>query len=401
MAHLPDAPLPPLPPLLGALSLEGELIRQKLAGSLITSIHENDVPAFAAVALDRLYGTLYASARHLQLCNDFHPVPHSWVCYQQGEISGVLLFRIESARAMVLTEMIMLSRTQADAFVRSVFARYPRVKTISFNAICPQFESLALPSQRYAFSENYILDLPADVDSYLASLGKSSRKTIKSYGKRLRKDHPDFEWQAISCAELSATEQKDLVLRLQQFKRDSMAARHKQAVIDDEETHRLLQLASECGLFGIATVDGEICGGSVSCRIGDNVVMLLSAADPSLEHYRLGLLVCYWSVCDCILRGAVQCHLLWGRYQYKSQLLAVPHELFRLTVYRSRMKMLCMPANVLLLASHKVGFGLRRWLLVDVQQRPDFLSRLIAYAVRRVREIKRRKMMMASQPADG
>ena len=115
MAHLPDAPLPPL---LHTLPLEAELIQQKLAGSLITSIHENDVPEFAAAALDRLYGSLYASVRHLQLCNEYSPVPHTWVCYQQGEISGVLLFRIESARALVLTAMIMLSQAQADAFVR-------------------------------------------------------------------------------------------------------------------------------------------------------------------------------------------------------------------------------------------------------------------------------------------
>ena len=398
MAHLPDAPLPPM---LGALPLEGELIRQKLAGSLITSFHESDVPAFAAAALDSLYGSLYASARHLQLCDDFHPVPHTWICYQQGEIGAVLLFRIESTRALVLTEMIMLFQAQADAFVRSVFARYPQLKTISFNAICPQFETLALPSQRYTFSENYILDLPVDAERYLASLGKSSRKTIKSYGNRLRKDHPDFAWQAISCAELSALEQQTLVLRLQQFKRDSMTARNKQAVINDEESRRLLQLAGECGLFGIAMINGEICGGSVSCRIGENYVMLLSAADPLLEHYRLGLLVCYWAVCDCIARGAKQCHLLWGRYQYKSQLQAVPHDLIRLTVYRSRWQMLLMPAKVMLLASRKLEFGLRQWLMYEVQQRPDFLSRLMASAVRRLREIKHRKLMMASQPIDG
>ena len=398
MAHLPDAPLPPM---LGALPLEGELIRQKLAGSFITSIHENDVPEFAAAALDRLHGSLYASVRHLQLCNDFHPVPHTWVCYHQGEISGVLLFRIESARALVLTEMIMLSQAQADAFVHSVFARYPKVKTISFNAISTQFDKLALPAQRYVFSENYILDLPPDRDTYRARLGKSSRKTIKGYGNRLQKDHPDFAWQALSCAELSVLEQQNLVQRLQQFKRDSMAARNKQAVIEDEESRRLLKLASECGLFGIARINGEICGGSVSCRIGDNYVMLLSAADPLLEQYRLGLLICYWSVCDCIARGALQCHLLWGRYQYKNQLLAVPHDLIRLTVYRSRWQMLLMPATVLRLVARKAWFGLRQWLLYEVQERPDSLSRLITYAVRRVRALKNRKFMMACQQADG
>lgn len=389
MAHLPDAPVPPL---LGALPLEGELIKQKIAGSLITAFHENDVPEFAIAALDRLHGSLFASVRHLQLCNDFYPLPHTWVCYQQGEITGVLLFRIEASRALVLTEMFMLSQVQAEAFARSVFARYPLLKTISFNAICPQFEALTFPAQSYVFSENYILDLPADAETYLASLGKSSRKTINGYGNRLRKDQADFSWEASCFAELPALTQQMLVHRLQQFKRDSMKARNKEAVIDAEESRRMVQLASECGLFGMAKINGELCGGSLSCRIGDNYVMLLSAADPLMEHYRLGLLICYWSVCDCIVRGASQCHLLWGRYQYKSQLLAKPHDLVRLTVYRSRWQMMFMPAIFLRMAVRKKWYRLRQWLLHEVQQRPDFSSRLITrvitFAVRRVRAYK-------------
>jgi hypothetical protein len=93
--------------------------------------------------------------------------------------------------------------------------------------------------------------------------------------------------------------------------------------------------------------------------------------------------------------------LLWGRYQYKNQLLAVPHDLIRLTVYRSRFQMLLMPATVLRMVARKSWFGLRQWLLYEVQQRPDSLSRLITYAVRRVRALRNRKFMMACQQADG
>lgn len=398
MAHLPDAPLPPL---LGGLSLEGELIKQKLADSLITAIHENDVPEFAVAALERLHGSLFATVRHLQLCNDYYPLPHTWVCYQQGEITGVLLFRIISSRVLVLTEMIMLSQSHAEAFARSVFARYPLLKTISFNAISAQFDALNFPSQSYVFSENYILNLPADAESYLASLGKSSRKTIHGYGNRLRKDHPDFSWEVSSFAELPVLTQQMLVHSLQQFKRDSMAARNKEAVIDVEETRRIMQLASECGLFGMAKINGQLCGGSLSCRIGDNYVMLLSAADPLMERYRLGLLICFWSMCDCIARGASQCHLLWGRYQYKSQLLAVPHDLIRLTVYRSHWQMLFKPATVARMSMQKKWLSLRRWLLHDVQQRPDLFSRLLSFVVLRARDVKRTRLLAPRRQADG
>jgi hypothetical protein len=170
---------------------------------------------------------------------------------------------------------------------------------------------------------------------------------VRGYRNRLLRDFPDFSWTAYNCDELTIEQQRQLVLTLQQFKRESMTARGKSPVIDTAETQHFLTMAAECGLFGIARVNGRICAGAFSCRIGDSYVMLLSASDPAMSVYRLGLLTCLWSVGDCIKRGGRQCHMLWGRYQYKQQLLAVPKILYRLTVYPSFTQMLLQPITVL------------------------------------------------------
>jgi hypothetical protein len=371
MAPLPDAPVTPS---IVVIAEDSDMPLQRNGGSIVTEIHEGSVPPSAAAALDRLYGSLYGSLRHLQLCGLHDASVNSWVCYQHGEVTAVLLFRIEQQKLLVLTEMVPLSRHQAEAFARALFSRHPQLNLIAFNALIAQFDVLDFPSQRYIFSENYILDLPASAESYLASLGKATRKTIKGYGNRLRKDFPDFSWRACEAQELSATLRQSLLNQLQLFKQASMAARHKQAATDAEETRRMLELAAECGLFGMATINGEIRAGSLACRIGDNYVMLVSAADPALEQYRLGLLVCYWSVCDCIARKARQCHLLWGRYQYKSQLLAVPYDLQRCLIYRSHSHMLLRPAIVFSMVAAKLHYRLRHWLLVALPQRRDCCS---------------------------
>ncbi len=388
MAHLPDAPVPSS---MASLRSDDALALPKVSGQFVTEIHEGSVPAFAATALDHLHGSLFASLRHLQLCEEFSAATCTWVCYQQGEICGVLLFRVESQRLLVLTEMVKLPHAQIEAFSHAVLARYPLVKTIVFNAVCVNAGGLIYPSLRYDFSENYILDLPDTAATYLASLGKATRKTIHYYGKRLRRDFPDQCWRAYEKDQLTPAAQRALVLQLQSFKRASMAARYKEAAIDATDTRRLLQLASECGLFGIATINGEIRAGSVACRIGEHYVMLLSAADPALENYRLGLLVCYWSVCDCIARQARQCHLLWGRYQYKSQLQAVPHALTRLILYRSYRAMLSMPAEVFKIVITGRLIGCHRWLLYDVHDKADCCSRLIAAIVNRKRGWRRKQ----------
>lgn len=360
---------------------------------MVSEIHLSQVPDFAAAALDRLHGSLYASVRQLELCGLQRNQTHTWVGSQQGEIVGVLLFRVEAQRIIVLTEMMLLSANQAEAFASAVFIRFPDASCIVFNAVSLSFSQRActFPSQRYVFSENYILDLPDSDAAYLAQLGKATRKTIKGYGNRLKKDCPDFAWHTCEASALSVVERQALVQQLQAYKRASMAARAKEAIIDEHETQRMLTLADECGLFGIATINGQVCAGALYCRIGAHYVMLLSAADPALERYRLGLLVCYWSVCDCITRHARQCHLLWGRYQYKSQLLAVPHALFHLVIYRSRWRMMAMPSMVLGEVLRGLIFRGRFWLLEDVNKRDTPMGRLLRWCM------QRRRLLLLSQ----
>ena len=389
MPHLPDAPVSSS---LSSLTAEGALAQQKNSGSIVTEFFEDGVPDFAIAALDRIHGSLYSSMRHLVLCGAHRPAPCAWVCYQQGEISSVLLFRIESASLLVLSEMVLLSAAQVNAFARSVFQRYRSVKQIRFHAVCLGSEALEFCSQRIDFSENYILDLPGTVTQYWSSLGKATRKTIKTYGNKLQRDFPDFSWRACRAEELPLTLQQSLVQQLQAFKQASMAARNKVAAVDAAETTRMLQLAAESGLFGIATINGETRAGSLACRIGDSYVMWLSAADPALEHYRLGLLVCYWSVCDCIAAGGRQSHLLWGRYQYKTQLGAVRHPMSQLCVNRSVWQFLRMPVQTLKMTFARQRFVWRSWLLYDVHESTDSLSRCIARAVRWVQANRKRRL---------
>ena len=323
-----------------------------LANDILSEIYKQSVPAFASTALDQLQGSLYASSRYLQLSDPDSIPPNTWVGYRGGEIVGVLLFRVNGKCASVLCEVVTLDSAQIDAFARSVFSNFPGVGHITFHAVSLSRPPCSLPSQFFPFSENYVLTLPASAEAYMSRLGKSTRHSVRGYRNRLLRDFPDFRWTSFTCDELTSEQQRQLVFTLQQFKYESMTARGKSPVIDNVETQHFLAMAAECGLFGIASVNGRICAGAFSCRIGNSYVMLLSASDPAMSAYRLGLLTCLWSVADCIDRGGQQCHMLWGRYQYKHQLLAVPKVLYHLTVYPSIAQMLRQPLTVLQTGLH-------------------------------------------------
>lgn len=350
------------------------------ASSVLSEFHEQSVPEFAAQALDRLYGSLYASFSHFCLSDTARPLPHTWVGYRHGEVVGVLLFRLRFDRALVLTEMVCLEQSVADAFSRAVFARFREVKTIHFNAISLSDRLTGWPLQHYAFSENYVIPLPKSIDQYLASIGKSTRKTLRGYGNRLQRDFPKFRWEVRAVGDMRAHELRSVIRQLHRFKRASMAARGKRADISRRETARLLILARHTGLIGLARIGDRVCGGSLACRIGDNYVMLLSAADPTLASYRLGILCCFWSVCDCIRAGGRECHLLWGRYHYKTQLLGEPRKLLRLTIYRSRLRMLLSPLLVISMSIAATRYRLRNWLLPHFTGQSSVLSRWFSRA---------------------
>lgn len=318
-----------------------------LGTDIVSEIYQQSVPAFASMALDRLQGSLYASSRYLQLSEPEKTTPNTWVGYRSGEIVGVLLFRIEGKRVIVLCEVVTLDSLQMDAFAVSVFSNFTGMRHIAFNAVSLSLPPTRLPAQLYPFSENYVLTLPSSTEAYLGMLGKSTRQSLRGYRNRLLRDFPDLSWTAYTCDDLCVEQQRQLVLILQQFKCESMTARGKSAAIDATETQHFLAIAAECGLFGVAKVNGRICAGAFSCRIGDSYVMLLSASDPAMSVYRLGLLTCLWSVSDCIQRGGRQCHMLWGRYQYKHQLLAEPKHLYRLIIYPSLTRMGMQPLTVL------------------------------------------------------
>lgn len=371
----------------GALSREQSNSHKEIA----SEIHEHSVPAFAAAALDRLHGSLYASFRYWQLSDTHQIKPHTWIAYRNGEIIGVLLFRVQCRSAVVLSEVIVLDQQQTDAFCCYVFRRFPQIRYITFNAVSVQSPPCSLPHQYFAFSENYVLTLPPTVDAYMAALGKSTRQSVRGYRNRLQRDFPDFSWTAVECDAMSTDQQRDLVLTLQRFKRESMAARGKSAAIDAAETSRFLAIGADCGLFGIGRIQGRVCAGSLSCRIGDTYVMLLSASDPALSAYRLGLLTCLWSVSDCISRNARECHLLWGRYQYKNQLLAVPNTLCRMIVYPSFSKKLMQPLIVLRMLGRSHYVRSMQWLREQLASKKHAGLRLLLHQLRLLKGMASRK----------
>jgi hypothetical protein len=344
------------------------------------TLYARTVPPFVAAALERLYQHLYASLTKFSL-DGVLANAGTYVVRQGEKEVALLLFRREQNRVEVLNEMIRLDAEDVQRFADSVFAAFEQVDVISFRAVQADISQLPYPYQRFNATENVVLTLPASEQEYFAGLGHATRKSIKYYTSKLKRSYPSFEFQTYDSKTATELQIRTII----HLNRARMAGKRKVSAIDDKELQRKLRLVRECGIVGVATIDGRICAGSISYRIGDNYFMDVSAHDNAYNDYRLGTLCCYLTICSCIARGGKECHLLWGNLEFKARFQGVQHNLDHLVVYRA-------PSAVLLNASiafKTVLTGMQRqarlWLLAH---REHPVLRLAVAVVNRWRSLK-------------
>lgn len=356
------------------------------------AIYPNHVPAFVDREMERIYQSIYSSAFFLRDEERAGGPVGTYVVRSQGQVTGILLFRIRERRIEVINEIIPLEAAEIERFAHHMFIRFGKADVIQFNAIRTAFSQLAFPSQRYPVSEDLVLAMPGSAQDYLASLGKSTRKTIKGYTNKLMRAFPSFRY------EVCPGEQADLgqVQEIISFNRARMAQKNKVSAVDQAEADRIMALTRQYGLVGVATIDGRVCAGAVTCRVGDHYFMLLSAHDPRYDSFRLGMLCCYLTVADCVERGGLECHFLWGRYPHKIMLGGVPRNLDKVLVYRSRAILLRNADGALKAAFQGRLLRTRMWLLYDAAQQDGLAARL---AVRGVDWLRRRRHRAAPVPA--
>ncbi|HEX2530946.1 MAG TPA: GNAT family N-acetyltransferase [Burkholderiaceae bacterium] len=293
------------------------------------------MPSFVQAEMDQLYQSLFSSLIQFAVYGAIDNA-NTYVVRENGRIVSLLLFRIENGKAHVINEVMRIDEAEIARFANFVFARFALVGVILFKAIDTNARRLLFPFQRVNHLEDIVLTLPRTVEEYMTSLGKATRKTIKGYMNKLRRDYPSFTYRIYRHDELDEYQIREII----RFNWARMAEKHKVSAYDEKETQRIIALAKACGLVGVATIDGHICGGAVSYRIGDNFFMSINAHDPLYDNYRLGTLCSFLIISECITQGGRECHLLWGRHEYKYRFLGVQRDLDNLAVYRSRMELL-------------------------------------------------------------
>ena len=262
--------------------------------------------------MESLYGSLYSSLPHLRLQGAIDTA-NTYVAWRDDALAALFLFRQLANKIIVLNEGMQLSAKDIDAFANYIFNQRPTVTSIHFHAVIPERLLYSRPSLILPCTEDIVIALPTREEAYMASLGKSTRKSMRQNLARLQRTLADFKFDVSRGHEVPDQVMRDII----GFNHARMASKQRSSALNTEVSDKLIALISKRGIVGMASVDGRLCGGTLACRIGDDLYSLVNAHDPAYNAFSLGSVCRHLMIVAAIKQLATRFHLLGGQYETK------------------------------------------------------------------------------------
>lgn len=366
------------------------------ADSITISCYDNEIPSFVATEIDRIYQHLGCSLSNFSVMKKLAGAS-TYVARRGAVIVTVLLYRRERDQVTVLSEFIRLDQAAVQLFANTMFSKFSAVRIVSFNKIHTEVGRMPYPYQSVNCTEDIVVTLPPTVKEYQDQLGKNMRRNIKRYSATLQQDFPSYRYQVYVEQQVSEADIRAII----KLNWSRMAGKKIVSRIDEEETLWIVRLVRQCGIVGVATIDGQVCGGAIGFRIGENYFMHVIAHDPIYNNYSLGILCYYLTICEGIVRGGKRFHLSWGRYEYKYRLLGETIDIAQLKLYRNHAYAILYGYSISKAVLSDYARRGKLWLL-EAERRDGQTARLAAKLMRVLRTLKRSDMggLLAKHSAD-
>jgi hypothetical protein len=346
------------------------------------SFFEYEMPEFVEPELDRLYQSIYSTVARLRIYGRYKDI-NAFVARRGEKIISVILFQLEDCKVVVLNEQTNINAVEISRFSSEVFFRYKSVTLISFWGLMPTQGRIPFLSHRNYCLSDVVVTLPESTETYLSSLGKSTRRHIRSNLKKVATKFSSFRVETNIKTEIHASEIFDII----KLSNARMKVKEKLSYNSDEETQRLIRLANAYGLVLTLRIDDRICAGAVCYRVGSTYFAQVLAHDPKFDEYKLGVVCCYLMICECIARGGREVRFGGSTHRYKFDFQGFLLRLDYLIVYRNVGHYILHAANALSMSFEAYIRRAKLWLLL-AERRDDYISRVIARIIQRVREFK-------------
>jgi hypothetical protein len=171
------------------------------------------------------------------------------------------------------------------------------------------------------FMSDWVVDLPSTYAEYLEKLGKTSRKHLTSYARRLQHKLPS-QLSIIEGSDIS----QELVADLVELHRQRMQNADRKFWLTPDKIARRTQLAHECGLFCGRWAEDRLIGGTLNFFHGSTAYLSLVAHDPQYDNLHCGLVCLLDTIQNLIARGISKYNLHTRYSPFKTRMGGVEHK---------------------------------------------------------------------------
>jgi hypothetical protein len=353
--------------------------------TITITCYQGRIPPFAELALESLYGSLYSSISKLRLHGELDTAT-TYAAWRGSELVMVLLFRQQEGNIIVLNEGMQLEANDIETFIHFAFSKLDGVNSIHFHAVAPERISYSRPALCLPCTEDIVIHLPNSEEDYLNRLGKSTRKSTRQSLARAQRTLPAFRHEVRPGKEVSEQVLRDII----GFNHARMALKQRTSAINSEASDKLIALIHERGVVGMASVEGRLCGGTLACRIGNDLHSLVNAHNPAYDAFGLGRVCRHLMIVYAIQMQLQRFHLMGGQFASKRMVLGERQPLYHLAFYRSRVQQLLQLGDIAPVLLRSAAYQMQAWLEHQESSHDQPLpSKIIAGGLQGMRTLKR------------
>jgi CelD/BcsL family acetyltransferase involved in cellulose biosynthesis len=294
---------------------------------LACTVFLNNPPLWALTELPGLYGSAFSVAEYFRIYNG---VTDLSLCIHEGP-HHVVAFTHSGSSAVILNQLFDIDATSLQHVFGAIFQSLPRLQRIRVNGSRLDPATLPLPTRVLACSEDVVIALPSDYDSYFATLGASARENLRRDARRFAAAYPDHRVLVYERSEIPRT----LSHAIAELHRRRMASKGETSLFTPDAEARNLEFSMSYGLCVAYYVGDKIIAGTLGSLIGHDYYGDVQTFNPDFAKYGPGTLCLLQTMRECIDREVRRFHLLWGRDKYKSHLRGEPQALCAFVAYRT------------------------------------------------------------------
>jgi hypothetical protein len=295
---------------------------------LSAQIHADGVPPGLADELPGLYSSLFSATEAFTVWDEVTP---SGTCVLDSP-RQVVLFSHRADTLDILNKMAEIPPGDVYRAAAALFRAFPDVRRIHVEVMFDPHR-LRVPKAQLYWTDHMVIDMRHSGNDCFAWLGDSTRRNVRKYENRLRRDCPDVSTEMLAPGDESrALFDQFLAWKIDRFRRQGRVT-----VWEDqpELIDRFVGLLRLRGETQVTLVAGRPAAIVFLFPVGATTYAFQAAFDTEYERYHLGLVSLHQASCNALDRGMKSFNLLWGTTYYKERLGARPVRATTLSLFRT------------------------------------------------------------------